>query len=1009
MSTLLRLRFMHFFGVLMTVAAVGATVLEAQQGGSITGQTMRADTRQPIAAVQIFIPALDIGTLSQANGRYLVQNVPVGTHSVTIARIGFRVQTMEVVVGAGQIAVLDFELNEEALALDEIVVTGTAGGTQRRAIGNVVDRLDASTRLEVSPATNLAQLISQQSPGIRTPGVQGIVGAGGTIRIRGVASMALGQQPLLFVDGVRVDNAANVGPAIRGGRMASRLNDINPEDIESIEIIKGPAAATLYGTEASNGVVQIITKKGSTGAPVIDFSTRQGFNYMDSPGDRFFQTYWLRPANDPSFPNRVDSMNIYREREEAGNPIFTNGKLQQFNGSVRGGTELLSYYVSAGYADETGIVPYNTHEQFTTRVNMSVTPPNGTWSFSTNLGYTRNHTRFAQAKSRFGVWEATVWARPDTRDTPFEGFRYLTPEAAAHVDSRTKVNRFLSSFTFSHNPVDWLSQRLVVGIDYSSEANQILFPRLTEAQDAMWPFFGKRATGEKDIENGHTTYTSFDYGVTGSFDMPGSMTSATSFGVQYNKRERRLASEVGSTFPTPSVTTIGGAGVTRAGETFEENKSLGTYVQQQFGWRERMFLTAALRGDDNSAFGQDFNAAYYPKLAGTWVTSEESFWNVDFVDQFRMRGAWGKAGAQPGAFDAITLYNATAGPAGTVAVTPRSLGDPGLAPEVSAELELGFDASLFDGKVSLEVTRFNKTTVDALVRSPIRPSSGFLGTQLVNLGEVKNWGTEIGLHMQLIDGDDLGFDVGITHATHKNEVIDIGGTAIASGRGERDVPGYPISSYFGQLPVFAEFLPGTATVSSATLKCDGGVGPMGKSSGGAQVSCNGAPYLFVGQPEPLYSGGVTLGFTVKQNLRITVVTEYQGGANWSRSDNVAGAHRSMVDTKPMNPITDPIFGAQLQRLDNRQPGQFNPGFARLREVSMLYNLPQSLVAKTGASRASVSLAARNVGFIWRAQPIVDLTKVYDPEMLAPGDAVSIANATRIPPTSQVVATMRFSF
>ena len=1008
MSTLLRLRFMSSFGVLLTVAAVSATVLDAQQGGSITGQARRADTGQPLTAVQVSISDLNIGTLSQANGRFLIPNVPVGTHSVTVTRIGFRSVVVQTTVGAGQIVVVDFDLDEEALALDEIVVTGTAGGTQRRAIGNVVDRLDVASRVEVSPATNFVQLLSQQSPGIRTPGVQGMVGAGGTIRIRGISSMALGNAPLLYVDGVRVDNESETGPNIRGGRMVSRLNDINPEDIESIEIIKGPAAATLYGTEASNGVVQIITKKGSVGAPTMDFSVRQGLNYMDSPGERFFQTYWLRPASDPDFPNRLDSLNIYQVREDAGNPIFTYGHMQQFNGSVRGGTDLLNYYVSAGFDDEIGIVPYNTHQQFTTRANINVTPGSGTWSFDTSLGYTRNKTRFAQAFSRFGVWEATIWSRPDTEDTAFEGFRYLTPEAAELVDSRTSVNRFMTSFRVNHNPVSWLSQRLIVGIDYSSDANQVLFPRLTEQQVTDFPFFGRRASGEKRLENGHTTYTSFDYGLSGTFDVTPTITSTTSLGVQYNKRERLRADNLGTTFPTPGVTTIGGAGITEGDETFEENKSLGTYVQQQFGWRDRLFVTAALRGDDNSAFGRDFDAAYYPKFSATWVASDEDFWNVNWLEQFRIRGAWGQAGAQPGAFDAVTLYDPVSGPGGSIAITPGSLGDPGLSPEISEELELGFDASLLE-RLSVEFTYFTRKTTDALVSQPIRPSSGFLGTQLVNLGRVDNWGYELGLNAQLVDNEWLGFDLGINFALHKNEVKDIGGTTIRAGRGQRNVPGYPLRSYFGPLPVSAEFLADGLSVNEATLRCDGGTGPGGKSPGGAAVDCDDAPMLFTGQPEPNWSGSVTLGFTILRNLRLTMVTDYQGGDDWIRGDNISGAHRSMVNTIPMNPIIDPIFAAQQTLLDNAQPGQFLAGFARLREVSALYNLPASWVGKTGAARASISVAARNVGFIWRRQTVVDFTKVYDPEMNRPGDRTSVANATRIPPTSQVSVTMRVTF
>jgi TonB-dependent SusC/RagA subfamily outer membrane receptor len=294
--------------------------------------------------------------------------------------------------------------------------------------------------------------------------------------------MGLGNAPLVYVDGIRINSASESGPNIRGGRMASRMNDIDPEDIESIEIIKGPAAATLYGTEASNGVIQIITKKGSTGAPVIEFSTRQGVNYIDSPADRFWWTYWYHcPQNNPRPDLQVctaaqiaanagvtDSMNLYADEEAAGRPVFTNGPQRNYNGNIRGGTDAVRYFVSAGYDDETGIVPYNFNKALNLRTNISATPSES-WDMNVSLGFNRGETRFAQAANPYGIWEAIIWARPDTRYNQFRGFRYQTPESAALVDSRSWVNRFISSFQVTHRPLSWLTQRAIVGLDYGTE------------------------------------------------------------------------------------------------------------------------------------------------------------------------------------------------------------------------------------------------------------------------------------------------------------------------------------------------------------------------------------------------------------------------------------------------------------------------------------------------------------------------------------------------------------
>ncbi len=249
--------------------------------GTISGYVRDSRTLQPVATAQVFVPSVGIGGLTRVDGSYTLANVPPGSQVVQVQRIGYEAVSQTVNVVTGQSIVLNFELSREALALDEIVVTGTAGGTQRRAVGNVVERVNMTDIVDVSPAVTLEQSIGARVPGmIVIPGSGQAGGDAGAIRIRGSSSSALPNDPIIYVDGIRINSER----AYPGSQSAiSRLNDINPADIESIEVIKGPAAATLYGTEASNGVIQIITKRGASGAASFDLSIETGAAWLSDP------------------------------------------------------------------------------------------------------------------------------------------------------------------------------------------------------------------------------------------------------------------------------------------------------------------------------------------------------------------------------------------------------------------------------------------------------------------------------------------------------------------------------------------------------------------------------------------------------------------------------------------------------------------------------------------------------------------------------------------------------
>jgi TonB-linked SusC/RagA family outer membrane protein len=965
---------------------------------TVTGTVVDADTHQPVAGAQITVVGTTIGAVTDGDGHYRLDGIPAGAVTIRARRIGYGSSDRTVKLGDGENATVDFSLGTLVSALDAVIVTGTAGGTQMRAIGNAVDKLDLSKEIKSSPAINVQQLLGQKSPGVLILPSPGMVGAGSAVRIRGAASLSLTNQPIIYVDGVRVDNNPSAGPAIRNGRYGSRLNDFNPEDIESMEIIKGPAAATLYGTEASNGVIQIITKRGKAGKPRFELTAKEGGNFLPNAENRINLSYGKNPTT-----GALDSINmITRWRELTGRNIFSTGRLHEVNGSLAGGNDLARYFISADQINNTGIVDYNWLKGISSRANLSLLPTLK-WQIDTHLDFIQNETRFAQAAEGFGIWDMIIYSKPTLLNTPTQGFRYANPDVAGQIDSRSKVNRFTGGIDIKNTPFNWLTQNLRAGLDVGTTTNQILFPRVPDGQTN---FFGSKGTGEKTLENVNTNYSTLDYSITARTDNT-LFSTASSFGAQYYRKQFTLASEYGQNFPTPDVTTIGGAAVTSSGEDFVENKTFGMYLQEAVGWQNRRFLTVAVRGDANSAFGKDYKAAYYPKVSGAWVVGEESFWHVPRVNSLRLRAAWGQAGQQPDAFDATTLYLPTTGPGGVPALTPGSLGNPGLRPERGQELEAGFDVGFFDDRITANYTHYNRVTKDAIVRALNRPSVGFPGATVVNLGRVAAWGNELGMNAQMLRGPSLAWDLGVNFATSHNRIESLGGLPPVgvpnSGNAidQYNREGYSVGSFFWKKVVSADYSP-TGTLQN--VLCDDGAG--------GTVACANAPLLYYGQPSPTRLGSVTNTFTVLRNLRLSALIDFQTGMTYEEG-SIEADHQNFQNTAMSNPLTgpiDPIFAAYQGSVGRPPLGFFNAGFAKLRELSASYNLPSGFASRLlGASDASITAAWRNVSLLYQAQKAIYGAKIYDPEQRPPGAETAARFQTTLPPASQFVFTARLGF
>jgi len=978
--------------------------------GTLTGRVVDIQTSEPIPTAQVFIANSGLGSLTGPDGTYRLEDVPSGRHIIRVQRIGYQEASSFATVSGGVRAVEDFRLSREVLALDEVVVTGTPGGAQRRAVGNVVERLAAADIAERAQVGSVEVMLGARVPGLQTNHSSGQVGLdGGPIRIRGVSSMALANDPIVYVDGVRINSA--VTSRGRSGA-TSRLNDINPADIESIEVIKGPAAATLYGTEASSGVIQIFTKRGITGGPVFELTGGLGANWFPDPRSTIPTGYDTDPDT-----GEIISAHLWDEwYRYTGERLFQRGLIQNYNLSVRGGAERLGYFGSINRGISEGFVAWNWDRRLSSRLGLSL--------FATDrLSMTVGGAYFSGATRSAGdnIWGTIVRQQISTIDHPMRrGFETLITAYRDGAEDLIEVERSTWNLEASYRPFGWLTSRLVTGVDMTKDQRTVLIYR---EEDAPSGHFGAAGLGEKTVNESNTRLSNIDLAATAAFGW-GSVGSATSVGIQYYNKQVIEEALRGEEFATHPLTTIGAAARTTSTESYMENTTLGVYAQQQLDWQKRLFLTGALRADDNSTFGQRFDVAIYPKISATWVFSEEEFWGIDRVNTFRLRGAGAGAGQQPDVCASSRLYQPVLGPDDVAIVTMRSIGNPDLGPERGEELELGFDASLLDGRLDLTFTRYWKRTKDAIVPTAVTPSLGFPGVQMINVGEVSNWGAELSVNVQALASEALSWELGVAAATMYNRVESLGDVPfLVTGQAlsrQYHVEGYPLAGLWAVRVLDAEFLEGDrGPVNLDTAVCDGGTipsadGQLGGPMGGPPVPCSQAPLVYFGRAgDPTWSVSLASTLTLLSNWRLFTTIDARGGHRITDQVNLARL-TTWGNALPGLLQDDAILMAQ-RTIDRRPIAQYNAGFAKLREVSLNYSLPTELANRFGASRAAVRFGLRNVLTLWQEQSTQDISgeKVIDPEVRGlseegPNEFGGHSH-TQLPPMKSALLEFRASF
>lgn len=1020
-----------FFAVAIALV-LGAARAEpslAQATGTVRGTVADRSTGRPLAGAEIGLAGTLLRVNADDQGRFTFPRIPAGQQTLRALMIGYARVEASTNILPGQETTLDFQLAAAAMQLDEVVVTGQPGRTEKRTLGNAVTTLKAADLTEAAVVVDVQDLLTGRTPGLTVIANSGQAGAGSNVRIRGAGSLAAGYEPVYYIDGVRFESRLQTGFGTGNSTVqaTSPLSFLNPNDIESIEVVKGPAAATLYGADAAGGVIQIITKKGRRGAGVQwtvggEAGESEWTKSIGNPVN-----YWLckplhiRTSSAASFPGcqGLDSLSPPEQRLFTHDPLredsgtIRKGNAYRIDLSARGGGDFFNYYLSFDRSSEDGVFFNNFDRRTGGRANFDFTP-NEKLDIGMNMSYSRTHTmQPLNDNASNGLLRNSLRGQTKVVAAPWQpGWRGFSPALTNAYDNQVRTERTILGLTATYRPLSWFSNRLTLGMDKQDLKNTNFFPIDTTGKA---PWGAVSATGTISHFIPITHLWTADYAGTASFNLTSSLSSAFSAGMQLNARDRRSTSAFGEGLVASNLNLVGAAAVTRADETFTQQTSLGFYVQEQLGWRERLYGTFAVRVDDNSAFGKDFSLVVYPKASVSWVISEEPFFGgVPLVDQLKLRAAWGQAGNAPDPFSAdrtMTVAQTTVNDQTVNQLVPSQYGNPNLKAETGSEYELGFDASLFSNKVGLEFTYYNKKTLDALIELDDPRSTGFDDEHLENVGEIANQGIEILLNTTPVSGRNLTWDATVSFSTNSNKLVSWGierdeDTFGAFATVQKHIEGYPLGGFWYndiQRDGCGSTDPDVATgCPTGNLIRD--------PNTIALVDINN--YTYAGPSAPTREAAVTNTFTILGNLRLFAHMDYKGGYKvWCALCSI----RNRIDQntwevndpavwqgwKTGDPLPEQVaIWRSLQTKTHIMDGDF----LKLREVSVQYTLPTSWSRAFQANRVTFTLSGRNLGK-W-----TKYKGTGDPEVnfAATSDYTRLDYAS-VPPMRQVYASVRMTF
>ena len=916
----------------------------------VSGVVVDEDTGEPLPGAEIVVKGTYLGTATDADGFFKLIIPDKSEAVLEVNYLGYKSKEVPV---KGDTKELVIRLKEDVLKTSEVVVTGLATSVKRENLANAVATLTAE-ELMPAPAQTLERALAGKFAGIAVTQNTGAPGGGIDVNLRGVSTIEGSTQPLYVVDGVIINNdaiqsgidlvtkAAAAGSRNPQGQPTNRIADINPNDIASIEVLKGASAAAIYGSKATNGVVIITTKRGQAGETRIDVDQEFGVNsLLNKIGSRRFTAQTAEEAfgqKGLALFNQNGGKHLDYEDILYGEKGF----LTETSVSVRGGNEKTRFYVSGLARDEDGIIKNTGYTKYAVRANLD-----HTISSRADISVFANYARTESDRGVTGNDNTNITFGFSLGFTP--GFIDIRPKNGVYPDhpfnpsnpihtrdvfkNRELVNRYIISSRFrfnllrsEHQVLDFIAQG---GVDFFNMENRVLSPPdLQFEKNADFP--GASLLGETNNTNSNL-YLNLVH----NYSTASEILFTTSVGVQFeNKNLNNSLIEARGLVPTQS--NVDQASVSNSFQDRQIKRDRGFFVQEEVDLRGKLFLTAGLRGDASSANGNTDKYFLYPKFSASLRVSQLDFWESDFFPELKLRAAWGATGNQPppdAKFTSLIPAN-IGGRVGLIPSTRR--GSSNIEPERTEELELGFDAGFWRDKGSLEFTYYNQNISNLFLIAALPPSSGFT-EEFINGGEMRTWGFEVSLGLNPVKSHAFSWRTRVNFYRTRSKITKLDVDPFNKGG-------------------FATFL--------GTYRIQEGLSPT--TIIGADVDANGNPIkLGDGTPDFILSWNNSFNFNLGGgDLELYWLWEwrpgfdvvnlgkliYDLGGNSADYDDKATLEALNLDEVPngqsiLQNCTDQRMGpCRLQLLGlTTSPYVEDGSFIKLRELALTYNLPKSFV------------------------------------------------------------------
>jgi TonB-linked SusC/RagA family outer membrane protein len=810
------MRPLHRLFTVFLAALVTAPGAMAQQGATVTGK-VTGEGGGPVPFASVVLAGMGLGASTRDDGVFSI-TVPAGRVSnqrvdVTVRAIGYQAATQQVTLSSGTVTV-NFTLSVNPLRLGEVVVTGAGTASSIERLGAVVSSVK-SEEIVKSNELNAVSALAAKAPGVVVTSSSGEPGASSFILIRGQKSIEGTSQPIFVVDGVPVDNSTIVTTDATAGTQAmNRMSDLNPNDIESVEILKGAAAAAIYGARAGAGVVLITTKRGAAGAPKWNFRTSYSQDEVNK--DYPLQTKFGQGAGGQaatcggpgcrlggaSFgPELAPGTKVYNHFME----MFETGNTFDNSLSLSGGTERSAFYLSLGHVTQDGfIIGPNDQYGRTTAMIKGNLELNEKLRIGATVNFADTHGSFIQKGSNLsGLLLGALRTSPEFDNSKYidettglhRSYRYPQPTATSQYETRaydnpyfivnelkntSDVGRSFGNVNIDYAPFNWLTLKYTLGADFSSDARI----------EGLPPSNSSEPTGQIDRAN----YTVFqiDHNLIAQLqhDFNDWTKTALTVGQNLNSRKYEQLQARGRGFISPDLFQLANTiSSNMLPLDYESLVHLESYfVEGKLDMWDQVYLTAGVRNDASSTFGASVRRNWFPKASAAWEASK--FMNIQsgngLLSYLKVRAAYGETGREPTPYQVFSGYsvgvfgdgwttglnNSQDGNAGIFLAAAK--GQDALKPERNKELEFGTDLAFFDSKVDLGITYYDAKSTDVILSLPVPPSTGYF-SQVQNAAEITNKGLEISMNWRAVTTPSVAWTIGAQYARNKNKVTDLRG------------------------------------------------------------------------------------------------------------------------------------------------------------------------------------------------------------------------------------------